>query len=103
MTTYGVFPPDVSLDAWFPALQLDHLATDNKSNSSTDLANKVALTDSKVDLLLSVLVDSAQPVTPQAQNGQDQNKQNKAKPIYASVAAVQVLTSASARKIIRTW
>ena len=47
-----------------PALQFDHLATDNKFNSSTDLANKVASIDYKVDLLLSVLVDSAQPMNP---------------------------------------
>ena len=52
-------------------------------------------------MLLSVLVDSAQPVNPQAQNGQDQNEQNKAKPSYASVAAAQALTSASARKILK--
>ena len=84
-----------------PALQFDHLATDNKPNSSTDLANKVASIDNKIDLLLSVLVDSAQPVNPQAQNGQDQNEQNKAKPSYASVAAAQALTSASTRKILK--
>ena len=52
-------------------------------------------------MLLSVLVDSAQPVHPQAQNGQDQNEQNKAKSSYASVAAAQALTSASARKILK--
>ena len=84
-----------------PALQFDHLATDNRPNSSTDLANKVAWIENKVDLLLSVLVDSAQPVHPQAQNGQDQNEQNKAKSSYASVAAAQALTSASARKILK--
>ena len=84
-----------------PALQFDHLATDNKPNSSPDLANKVASIDNKVDLLLSVIVDSAQSVNPQAQNGPDQNEQNKAKPSYASVAAAQALTSASALKILK--
>ena len=48
-----------------------------------------------------VLADSAQPVNPQAQNGQYQNEQNKANPSYASVAAAQALTSASARKILK--
>ena len=81
-----------------PALQFDHLATDNKPNSLTDLVNKVASIDNKVDLLLSVLVDSAQPVNSQAQNGQDQNEQNRAKLSYANVAAAQAFTSASARK-----
>ena len=81
-----------------PALQFDLLATDNKPNSLINHSKKVASIDNKVDLLLLVLVDSAQPVNPQAQNGQDQNEQNKAKSCYTSVVAAQALTSASARK-----
>ena len=84
-----------------PALQFDYLTTDNKPNLSTDLVNKVASIDNKVDLLLSVLVDSAQPINSQAPNSQDQNEKNKAKPSYAKVAAAQALTNASARKILK--
>ena len=86
---------------YLPALQFDHRAADNKPNSSIDLEKKVASIDNKVDLLFSVLVDSAQPVNPQAQNGQHQNEQNKVKPFYASIAAAQALISASVRKILK--
>ena len=84
-----------------PALQFDYLTTNNKPNLSIDLVNKVASIDNKVDLLLSVLVDSAQPINSQGPNSQDQNEKNKAKPSYAEVAAAQALTNASARKILK--